>query len=131
MKWPGDLSSAKRTAHNGPLGAFLYWLVGFSASGFDGDVSEREMRRIRAKQIGAVTRLVPVTMTDQSCQCRDHPFRLLEFRFQPFPRRVGVGDRRSRRYGDAVVGTVAAQAARRSFAQCHQADDGSGLASWR
>ena len=63
MKWPGDLSTAKRTARNGPLGAFLYWLVGFSASGFDGDVSEREMRRIRAKQIGAVTRLVPVTMT--------------------------------------------------------------------
>jgi hypothetical protein len=64
MKWPVDLSSAKRTAHNGPLGAFLYRLVGFSESGFDaGDVSEREMRRIRAKQIGAVTRLVPVTMT--------------------------------------------------------------------
>ena len=63
MKWPGDLSTAKRTARNGPLGAFLHWLVGFSASGFDGDVSEREMRRIRAKQIGAVTRLVPVTMT--------------------------------------------------------------------
>ena len=64
MKWPGDLSTAKRTARNGPFGAFLHWLVGFSASGFDaGDVSEREMRRIRAKQIGAVTRLVPVTMT--------------------------------------------------------------------
>ena len=65
MKWPGDLSTAKRTARDGPLGTFLFWLVGFSiANGFDaGDVSEREMRRIRAKQIGAVTRLVPVTMT--------------------------------------------------------------------
>jgi hypothetical protein len=65
MKWPGDLSTAKRTARDGPFGAFLNWLVGFSiASGFDAaGVSEREMRRIRAKQIGAVTRLVPVTMT--------------------------------------------------------------------
>ena len=65
MKWPGDLSMAKRTARDGPLGAFLHWLVGFSiANGFDaGDVSEREMRRIRARQIGAVARLVPVTMT--------------------------------------------------------------------
>ena len=64
MKWPGDLSNAKRTARDGPLGAFLHWLVGFSANGFEaGDVGEREMRRIRAKQIGAVTRLVPVTMT--------------------------------------------------------------------
>jgi len=65
MKWPGDLSTAKRTARDGPFGAFLYRLVGFSiANGFDaGDVSEREMRRVRARQIGAVTRLVPVTMT--------------------------------------------------------------------
>ncbi|MGA7995331.1 MAG: ATP-binding protein [Bradyrhizobium sp.] len=64
MKWPGDLSTAKRTSRDGPLGAFLHWLVGFSANGFEaGDVGEREMRRIRAKQIGAVTRLVPVTMT--------------------------------------------------------------------
>jgi two-component system, sensor histidine kinase len=65
MKWPGDSSTAKRTARDGPLGAFLHWLVGFSiANGFDaGDVSEREMRRIRARQIGAVARLVPVTMT--------------------------------------------------------------------
>jgi hypothetical protein len=33
-------------------------------SGFDtSDLSEREMRRIRAKQIDAITRLVPITMT--------------------------------------------------------------------
>ena len=65
MKWPGNLSTAKRIARDRPFGAFLHWLVGFSiASGFDAaGVSEREMRRIRAKQIGAVTRLVPVTMT--------------------------------------------------------------------
>ena len=65
MKWSGDLSTPKRTGRDAPLATFLYWLVGFSiANGFDaGDVSEREMRRIRARQIGAVARLVPVTMT--------------------------------------------------------------------
>ncbi len=65
MKWPGDLSTAKRTASGGSMGAVLHWLVGFSiANGCNaGDVGEREMRRIRARQIGAVARLVPVTMT--------------------------------------------------------------------
>jgi signal transduction histidine kinase/DNA-binding response OmpR family regulator len=63
MEWPG-LSTAMRAAPNGP-DSFVSWVGRF----FTGtkveasDVSEREMRRIRAKQIDAVTRLVPVTMT--------------------------------------------------------------------
>src|SRR5450631_929072 len=65
MQWPSDLSIAKRTARAGALGAFFDWFVGFSAAARSeaGDIGEREMRRIRAKQIDAVTRLVPVTMT--------------------------------------------------------------------
>jgi two-component system, sensor histidine kinase len=65
MQWPGDLSIAKQTARAGPLGAFFRGLVAFAAAARSeaGDISEREMRRIRAKQIDAVTRLVPVTMT--------------------------------------------------------------------
>src|SRR5450631_3157323 len=65
MQWPSDLSIAKRTARAGALGAFFDWFVGFSAAARSeaGDIGEREMRRIRAKQIDAVTRLVPLTMT--------------------------------------------------------------------
>jgi two-component system, sensor histidine kinase len=65
MDRPGDLSIATRTARAGPSNAFVSWLGGILAgTGFEAsDVSEREMRRIRAKQIDAVTRLVPVTMT--------------------------------------------------------------------
>src|ERR1035438_4316299 len=65
MEWPGDLSNAKRTARDGPLGAFFYWLFGLSvATGFEAsDINEQQLRRIRAKQIDAVTRLVPVTMS--------------------------------------------------------------------
>ena len=62
MPWPGDLTIAKRSARIGPLGKFFYRLVGLSAAKAS-DVNEREFRRIRAKQIDAVTRLVPVTMT--------------------------------------------------------------------
>src|SRR5665647_2278515 len=62
MPWPGDLTIAKRSARIGPLGKFFYGLVGLSAAKAS-DVNEREFRRIRAKQIDAVTRLVPVTMT--------------------------------------------------------------------
>ncbi|MCS3726352.1 signal transduction histidine kinase/FixJ family two-component response regulator [Bradyrhizobium betae] len=48
---------------DGLVGAFLYWLGGFEIEdGLTADLSEREMRRIRAKQIDAVTRLIPVTM---------------------------------------------------------------------
>ena len=68
MDWPGDLSNAKRTARDGTLGAFFFWLVGLSATtGLEAnDIDERQLRRIRAKQIDAVTRLVPVTMTIMS-----------------------------------------------------------------
>ncbi len=54
----------KRTQpRDGLIGAFLYWLGGFEIEdGLTADLSEREIRRIRAKQIDAVTRLIPVTM---------------------------------------------------------------------
>ncbi|MGX1164261.1 signal transduction histidine kinase/CheY-like chemotaxis protein [Bradyrhizobium sp. USDA 372] len=54
----------KRTQpRDGLLGAFLYWLGGFEIEdGLTADLSEREIRRIRAKQIDAVTQLIPVTM---------------------------------------------------------------------
>jgi two-component system, sensor histidine kinase len=65
MEWPDELPIARRTARDGPLSALFSWMGGFSAdAGFEGgEVSEREMRRIRAKQIDAVIRLVPITMT--------------------------------------------------------------------
>ncbi len=48
---------------DGLIGAFLYWLGGFEIEdGLIADLSERQIRRIRAKQIDAVTRLIPVTM---------------------------------------------------------------------
>ncbi|WP_191093389.1 hybrid sensor histidine kinase/response regulator [Bradyrhizobium campsiandrae] len=48
---------------DGLIGAFLYWLGGFEIEdGLTADLSERELSRIRAKQIDAVTRLIPVTM---------------------------------------------------------------------
>lgn len=48
---------------DGLIGAFLYWLGGFEIEdGLIADLSERQVRRIRAKQIDAVTRLIPVTM---------------------------------------------------------------------
>ncbi|WP_439356589.1 ATP-binding protein [Bradyrhizobium sp. DASA03007] len=54
----------KRTEpRDGVMGAFLYWLGGFEIEdGLTADLSERALRRIRAKQIDAVTRLIPVTM---------------------------------------------------------------------
>jgi two-component system, sensor histidine kinase len=61
MKWSGDLSIAGPTARDGLLGKLFGWSGGAAAD--TGDLSEREMRRIRAKQIDAVTRLVPITMT--------------------------------------------------------------------
>ncbi|WP_454647328.1 ATP-binding protein [Bradyrhizobium liaoningense] len=62
MGWPDE--SMKRTEpRDGLIGAFLYWLGGFEIEdGLTADLSEREIRRIRAKQIDAVTRLMPVTM---------------------------------------------------------------------
>ncbi|MFB6453470.1 hybrid sensor histidine kinase/response regulator [Bradyrhizobium tunisiense] len=62
MGWPDK--STKRTApHDGLIGAFLYWLGGFEIEdGLTAGLSEREIRRIRAKQIDTVTQLIPVTM---------------------------------------------------------------------
>jgi len=45
------------------LFALSGWLGGAGSRGQADDVGEHEMRRIRAKQIDAVTRLVPITMT--------------------------------------------------------------------
>src|SRR4051794_38766081 len=68
MESPGNLSTARLTARNGPWAAItrsiMRAILGFDAADFEaGDVNERAMRRIRAKQVEAITRLVPVTMT--------------------------------------------------------------------
>lgn len=48
---------------DGLIGAFLYWLGGFEIEdGLTAGLSGRELRRIRAKQIDAVTQAIPVTM---------------------------------------------------------------------
>ncbi|WP_448031773.1 ATP-binding protein [Bradyrhizobium liaoningense] len=62
MGWP-DKSMKRTEPRDGLIGAFLYWLGGFEIEdGLTADLSEREIRRIRAKQIDAVRRLIPVTM---------------------------------------------------------------------
>src|SRR6476659_2209954 len=62
MGWP-DKSREQAEPADGLIGAFLYWLGGFEIEdGLTADLSAREMRSIRARQIDAVTRLVPVTM---------------------------------------------------------------------
>jgi signal transduction histidine kinase/AmiR/NasT family two-component response regulator len=62
MEWP-EQSPDRPRPRDGLIGAFLYWLGGFELEdGLTADLSEQEMRRIRAKQIDAVTRLTPVTM---------------------------------------------------------------------
>ncbi|WP_256806590.1 ATP-binding protein [Bradyrhizobium sp. Bra64] len=62
MGWP-DKSMKRTEPRSGLIGAFLYWLGGYEIEeGLTADLSERELRRIRAKQIDAVTRLIPVTM---------------------------------------------------------------------
>lgn len=65
MERPLNSAIANHTARHGSLGAFVGWFGGFFiATRFEpGDLTEREMRRIRAKQIDAITRLVPLTMT--------------------------------------------------------------------
>ncbi|WP_027576211.1 ATP-binding protein [Bradyrhizobium sp. WSM1743] len=63
MGWP-DKSMKRAQPRDGLIGAFLYWLGGFEIEdGLTADLSEREIRRVRAKQIDAVTRLIPVTMS--------------------------------------------------------------------
>src|SRR5437879_2878792 len=62
MGWP-DKSATLTEPRDGLIGAFLYWLGGFEIEdGLTAGLSERELRRIRARQIDAVTRLVPLTM---------------------------------------------------------------------
>ena len=65
MGRPGRLSAPDARGLPSSVFALVRRLGGsFAANRFEaGDVSEREMRRIRAKQIDAVTRLVPITMT--------------------------------------------------------------------
>jgi hypothetical protein len=72
MGCSGDLSTATRTTRDVLTGTFFGWNGRPSSQhGTGGDISEREMRRIRAKQINAVTRLVPITMTTAaSRRCR-------------------------------------------------------------
>jgi signal transduction histidine kinase/ActR/RegA family two-component response regulator len=64
MKRPGDLI-AHWFVRNGPLRALAGRVGGFSAIAEPkaGDIGEREMGGIRAKQMHAVSELVPVTMT--------------------------------------------------------------------
>ena len=62
MGWRVE-TSQQAEPRDGLVGAFLYWLGGFEIEdGLTADLSERELGRIRAKQIDAVTRLIPVTM---------------------------------------------------------------------
>ena len=65
MNRPENLTTARQAARGVAPAAIVVWLrrffpgIGIETS----DLSEREMRRIRAKQIDAITRLVPITMT--------------------------------------------------------------------
>ena len=62
MGWP-DKSMRRTEPRDGVIGAFLSWLGGFEIEdGLIADLGERQIRRIRAKQIDAVTRLIPITM---------------------------------------------------------------------
>ena len=65
MERSANLMIGKPVARDVPPSAPVGWLGGFFAGArFEpGDISEREMRRIRAKQIDTVTRLVPLTMS--------------------------------------------------------------------
>jgi hypothetical protein len=65
MNRPGNLATAGQAAYDGAAGGLAIRLRGlFPGSGFDAsELSERELRSIRAKQIDAITRLVPLTMT--------------------------------------------------------------------
>jgi signal transduction histidine kinase/FixJ family two-component response regulator len=62
MGWPNE--SARQTApQSGLIGAFLHWLGGLAIEDrLTAGLDERELRRIRAKQIDAIMRQIPVTM---------------------------------------------------------------------
>src|SRR4051794_14422371 len=58
-----DKSTKRTEPRDGLIGAFLYGLGGYEIEdGLTAGLSERELSRIRAKQIEAVIRLIPVTM---------------------------------------------------------------------
>ncbi|WP_407189698.1 ATP-binding protein [Bradyrhizobium centrosematis] len=62
MGWPHK-SIMRIEPRDGVVGVLLHWLGGFEIEdGLTAGLSERELRRIRAKQIDAVTQLIPVTM---------------------------------------------------------------------
>ncbi|MDA9437424.1 hybrid sensor histidine kinase/response regulator [Bradyrhizobium sp. CCBAU 51627] len=62
MGWP-EKSMTRTEPRDGLIGGFLYRLGGIEIEdGLTADLSERELRRIRAKQIDAVTKAIPVTM---------------------------------------------------------------------
>jgi hypothetical protein len=64
MDWQGDITNTKPDGWHGPLGEFVSWISGFAAvTPLEGEAfGERERRRIRASQIDAVAKLVPVTV---------------------------------------------------------------------
>jgi signal transduction histidine kinase/ActR/RegA family two-component response regulator len=63
MESAGNAPHPQRTSRDGPLDAFLCWFGGSELENrVEGDVSAREMRRIRAEQIDAATRLIPVSL---------------------------------------------------------------------
>jgi two-component system, sensor histidine kinase len=64
MNLPAESSMPERRARTGGGGALMFLIGGFARESRldDEQLCERQMRRIRAKQIDAVTRLVPITM---------------------------------------------------------------------
>ena len=62
MEWPVNLTTARRTARDGLWATIMRVIAGFETADFE-TTDEGKMRRIRAKQVDAITRLVPVTMT--------------------------------------------------------------------
>lgn len=62
MGWPHK-SIMRIEPRDGVVGVLLHWFGGFEIEdGLTAGLNERELRRIRAKQIDAVTQLIPVTM---------------------------------------------------------------------
>jgi hypothetical protein len=128
MEWPGDLSIAKLNARDSLLGAVFGWIGGFSADhGLGADLNEREMRRIRAKQIGAVTRLVPITMTVNLVNVAIILGVFWDSVFENLSRRLGAGDCIRHLSRDSVVATDAPPVSNRGVAQGNEADDRPGV----
>jgi signal transduction histidine kinase/CheY-like chemotaxis protein len=63
MESPGNAPLPQRTSRDDPLDAFLRWFGSSKLENVvEGDVSAREVRRIRAEQIDAARRLIPVSL---------------------------------------------------------------------